>query len=68
MAIGKRKLKHSWREVGPLNRLGDKVDPDQLVVNKELALSISSEVREGRPLLIPTQPPCRAVFLAAWSE
>jgi len=34
---------HSWREAGPLNHLGDEVDPDQLVVNSSLSLSLSPE-------------------------
>ena len=38
MATGKREFKHPWSKAGPLNHLGDKVDPDQLVVNKEPSL------------------------------
>ena len=35
----KREFKLPWREVGPLNHLSHgEVDPDQLVVNKELSL------------------------------
>ena len=28
----------TWREHGPLHHLGDEVDPDQLMVNKEVPL------------------------------
>ena len=37
-AIGNRVFKHPSRV--DANRLGDEVDPDQLVVNKELSLSL----------------------------
>ena len=39
-ATWKRELKLSWREAGPQNHLDDKVDSDQLGVNKELSLSL----------------------------
>ena len=45
---GKREFKHPWREAGPLNHLGDGMDPDQLVVNKELSLS----EQEGLPVAL----------------
>ena len=38
-ATWKRESKLPWREAGPLNHLGDKVDPDQWVVNEEVSLS-----------------------------
>ena len=39
-ATWKREIKLPWRGAGPLNHLShDEVDPDRLVVNKELSLS-----------------------------
>ena len=35
---GESEFKYPWCEAGPLNQLGDKVGPDQLVVNKEVSL------------------------------
>jgi hypothetical protein len=42
MATWKREIKLPWRGAGPLNHLShDEVDPDRLVGNKELSLSIA---------------------------
>jgi len=38
-AIRKREVKDPWHETGPLNHFGDKVNPDQYVVNREVSLS-----------------------------
>ena len=39
-ATGERECSHPWREAGPLNHLGDEVDPGHLVVHEEVSLSV----------------------------
>ena len=46
-ATWKREFKLPWREAGPPNHLDDVVDADQLVVDKELALSLVPTRRES---------------------
>ena len=47
------RFKHPWREAGPLNHLGDKVDPGWLVVNNELS----------PPLVLMGNTPSRATLV-----
>ena len=45
MATRKREFKLPWREAGPPSHFDDRVDSDQLVVNKEVSLSLADGAR-----------------------